>query len=113
MARSARQKITSIGLLSVVLMLPLAAGLLGPARQVTAQQLDELPLERWKDLRENERYQLQVAEKYYREQNWKAAAAEYEKFMSLYERSTGSPYAQLKWSLVQVQLRRQNTAIKE
>lgn len=77
------------------------------------QQLDDLPLERWKELRENERYQLQIAEKYYREQNWKVAAAEYEKFLSLYEMSSGAPYAQLKWSLSQVQLKKQNTAIKE
>ena len=78
-----------------------------------AQSLDELPLDRWKVLRETERYQLQVAEKYYREKNWKVAASEYEKYMSLYERSEAAPYAQLKWSLAQVQLKKQNTAIKE
>jgi len=78
-----------------------------------ASELDELPLESWKQLREVERYQLQIAEKYWREQNWKTAAAEYEKFMELYEKSTGAPFAQLKWSLSQVKLRKQNTAIKE
>jgi len=99
----------------------LAAGLLAvlgqgwdaDRRTASAQQLDDLSLERWKELRENERYQLQIAEKYYRERNWKVAVAEYEKFMSLYEKSSGAPYAQLKWSLGQVHLRKQNTAIKE
>lgn len=78
-----------------------------------ADELDELPLEDWKQLREVERYQLQIAEKYWLEQNWKTAAGEYEKFMELYESSNGAPYAQLKWSLAQVKLRKQNTAIKE
>lgn len=86
--------------------------LLGPLI-VRADELNELPLDAWKQLREVERYQLQIAEKYWREQNYKVAASEYEKFMELYESSTGAPYAQLKWSLCEVQLRQQNTAIKE
>lgn len=80
---------------------------------LAADELDELPLEGWKQLREVERYQLQIAEKYWREQNWITASAEYEKFLELYEKSTAAPYAQLKWSLAQVKLRKQNTAIKE
>ncbi len=78
-----------------------------------AAPLDQLPLDRWAKLREAERYQLQVAEKYYREQNWKIALAEYEKFLSLHEKSEGAPYAQMKWSQCQVQLRKLNTAIKD
>ena len=81
--------------------------------QIFADELDELPLDGWKKLAEVERYQLQIAEKYWREQNWVTAAAEYEKFMELYEKSSGAPFAQLKWSLAQVKLRKQNTAIKE
>lgn len=76
-------------------------------------ELDELPVDGWKELREVERYQLQIAEKYWREQNWSTAASEYEKYMELYEKSTGAPYAQLKWALAQVKLKKQNTAIKE
>jgi tetratricopeptide (TPR) repeat protein len=83
------------------------------ARAALAGPLDEMSLERWAKLREAERYQLNIAEKYYREQNWKVALAEYEKFLTLYERSEGAPYAQLKWSLCQVQLRKLNTAIKD
>jgi tetratricopeptide (TPR) repeat protein len=81
--------------------------------QASADELDDLPLDAWKQLREVERYQLQIAEKYWREQNWNTAAAEYEKFVELYEKSTGAPFAQLKWSLTQVKLKKQNTAIKD
>ena len=34
-----------------------------------AQRLDEMSLDRWKELREVERYQLNIAEKYYREKD--------------------------------------------
>lgn len=78
-----------------------------------AGPLDEMSLERWAKLRETERYQLKIAEKYYNEQNWKVALAEYEKFLTLHEKSEGAPYAQLKWSLCQVRLRKLNTAIKD
>ena len=76
-------------------------------------KLDEMPLPRWALLREVERYQLNVAEKFYREQNWVGAAAEYEKFMSLYETSEGASFAQLKWSMCQVYLKKLNTAVKD
>lgn len=78
-----------------------------------AGPLDEMALDRWAKLREVERYQLQIAEKYYREQNWKTAVGEYEKFMTLYEQSEGAPYCQLKWALCQVHLKKVNTAIKD
>ena len=78
-----------------------------------ADELNELSLDGWKQLKEVERYQLQIADKYFRENNFKIAAAEYEKFLELYESSNGAPYSQLKWSLCQVQLRKQNTAIKD
>jgi len=84
-----------------------------PVAQAGAEQLDELPLDRWKKLREVERYQLNIAEKYYREKNYKIAMNEYEKFLTLYERSEGAPYSQLKWSICLVRQRKQNTAIKE
>ena len=84
-----------------------------PRLATSAGPLDEMALDRWAKLREAERYQLNIAEKYYREQNWKVAYSEYEKFLSLYETSEGAPYAQLKWSLCQVHLRKLNTAIKD
>jgi tetratricopeptide (TPR) repeat protein len=78
-----------------------------------AATLDEMPLERWALLREAERFQMNIAEKYFREGNWKAALSEYEKFLSLYESSEGAPFAQLKWSLCQLNLRKPNAAIKD
>ncbi len=78
-----------------------------------AARLDEMSLERWKKVREAERYQLKIAEKYFREKNWKVAMSEYEKYLTLYERSEAAPYAQLKWSICLVNLRKPNTAIKE
>lgn len=100
------------GLVLVVAMFVMAAmSLLStPAR---AQRLDEMSLERWAKLREVERYQLKIAEKYYRQKDWKIAMAEYEKFLTLYEQSEGAAYSQLKWSLCLVNLRKLNTAIKD
>lgn len=87
--------------------------LLASSPAAWAIRLDELSLDRWGQLREAERYQLNIAEEYFTQQNWKVALAEYEKFLSLYEDSEGAPYAQLKWSLCQIQLRKLNTAIKD
>lgn len=78
-----------------------------------AGPLEEMSLDRWKKLREVERYQLNIAEKYYGEKNWKVAAAEYEKYLTLYERSEAGSYAQLKWSICQSNLKNKNTAISE
>src|SRR5207302_2743304 len=91
--------------LALVLFVAGSAAFAGP--------LDEMSLERWAKLREVERYQLNIAEKYFRESQWKVAGDEYEKFLKLYERSTGAPYAQLKWSMCQIKLRNLNTAIKD
>jgi tetratricopeptide (TPR) repeat protein len=102
--------VVMIGLLSSLMGSPMSGLMTG---RVWGQSLEELPLERWQKLRETERYQLQIAEKYYREQNWKVAAAEYEKFTNLYEKSDGAAFAQMKWALAQVQLKKHNTAIKE
>ena len=82
-----------------------------PALQ--AGKLDQMSLKRWAKLCEVERYQLQIAEDYYTKKDWKVAGAEYEKYLTLYERSEAAPYAQLKWSLCRVKLRKANTAIKE
>ena len=79
----------------------------------SAARLDQMSLDRWKKLREVERYQLKIAEKYFGEKKWKVALAEYEKYLTLYEDSEAAPYSQLKWSLCQRELRKLNTAIKE
>ncbi|MEE2844359.1 MAG: tetratricopeptide repeat protein [Planctomycetota bacterium] len=76
-------------------------------------KLDEMSLERWAKMREVERYQMNIAEKYYKDKKFDVAMSEYEKYLSLYEVSDAASFAQLKWSLCLNQLRKQNTAIKE
>jgi tetratricopeptide (TPR) repeat protein len=78
-----------------------------------AERLDQLELSRYPRIREAERYQLKVAEQLYDKQDWKAAADEYEKFVTLYERSEVASYCQMKWAICQVNLKKLNTAIKE
>jgi tetratricopeptide (TPR) repeat protein len=82
-------------------------------QSANAAKLDELSLDRWAKLREVERYQLKIAEKYYAERNYKVALSEYEKFLELYEQSVGAPYSQLKWSICLVRLKKLNTAVRD
>ena len=84
-----------------------------PGYGLQAGPLDELPLDRWAKLREAERYQMNIAEKFYREKQWKIAASEYEKYLKLYPEGEGSAYAQLKWAMCQAQERQLHTAIRE
>jgi len=99
---------------SIVVALIVTVGLFSISySSAHAQKLDALSLERAKKLREVERYQINIAERYYTQKNWKVAAAEYEKYLTLYERSDAASYSQLKWSLCQVNLRQLNTAIKD
>lgn len=116
MARSPKKQLNSIITISrlarVFCLLGIAATLVSTSR-VQAGSLDEMSLDRWKKLREVERYQLTIAEKYYRVKNWKVAAAEYEKYLTLYESSDAGSYAQLKWSICQSNLKNKNTAITE
>lgn len=78
-----------------------------------SNQLDEMSLERWGQLREVERHQMKVAEKYFRDRDWSVAADEYDKYLTLYEASDAASHALLKWALCQVEMRRQNTAIND
>ncbi|MFT5465770.1 MAG: tetratricopeptide (TPR) repeat protein [Verrucomicrobiales bacterium] len=94
-------------LLFALLLLPAAAD----AARLT--WLEQIPLESYEKMRETERYQLGIAEKYYIKEEYKVALDEYEKFLTLYESSTGAPYAQLMWSHCEAKLRRVNTAIRE
>jgi len=105
---AARSKIELTLVVTVGLII---ASISAPAAR--AEPLDTMSLERWAMLRETERYQLNLADKFYREKKWKIAADEYEKFLRLHERSEGAAYAQLRWSVCQVHLRKLNTAIKD
>ncbi len=76
-------------------------------------KIDEMSLDRWKLLREAERHQMNVAEKYYRERQYKIALAEYEKFVSLYEKSEGASFAQFKWAICLIHQKMLNKAISD
>ena len=80
---------------------------------VKPEKFDEMSLDRWAKLREVERHQLNAADKYFGKGEWKIAITEYEKFLKLYESSEGASYAQMRWSICQVELRKLNTAIKD
>ena len=84
-----------------------------PVCLAQSNQLHEMSLERWGQLREVERHQMKVAEKYFLDRNWSVAADEYDKYLTLYEASDAASHALLKWAICQVQLRRQNTAIND
>ena len=101
--------------LTVLLCLGFTILKIGETKPLQAQtnQLHEMSLERWGQLREVERHQMKVAEKYFLDQNWSVAADEYDKYLTLYEASDGASHALLKWSICQVAMRRQNTAIND
>ena len=67
---------------------------------IAQTKIDEMSLERWAKLREVERYQLNIAEKYFKEKKYDVAMSEYEKYLSLYERSDAASFAQLKWFIM-------------
>ena len=75
--------------------------------------VEQLSIDTFSKMRETERYQLQQAEKFYLRGEYKVALDEYEKYLTLYERSLAAPYAQLMWSHAQVKLRKVNTAVKD
>lgn len=74
---------------------------------------EQIPIESFKGMREVERYQMKVAEKHYLKGEYKIALDEYEKFLGLYETSSGAAYSQLMWSHCLVKLRKVNTAIRD
>jgi len=74
----------------------------------------KLDLERYRQLREAERYQIDLAEKMYHQRNYQAALAEFEKFIRIYQaKSVGSPYAQWMIARCHEHLNNINTAIRE
>ncbi len=80
---------------------------------VSLTYLEQIPAETYAKTREVERNQLKVAEKFYIKGEYKAAASEYEKFITLYKRSRAAPYAQLMWSHCLIKQRRVYTAIRD
>jgi len=74
------------------------------------QQIDVATFEK---MREVERYQIKIAEKHFLKGSFKVALAEYEKFLTLYEKSAGAPYAQLMWSHSLMKLKKPKTALRD
>ncbi|TWU26632.1 Outer membrane protein assembly factor BamD [Novipirellula galeiformis] len=107
MARSSKQR-----LIIAVILTALTVSVGNPL-SAQSHGINEMSLERWAKLREVERHQLKIAEKYFLEKSWSVAADEYDKYLTLYESSDAASYVMLKWSLCQVEMRRQNTAIKD
>ena len=91
----------------------LALTLAAPAAAVALGYLEQIEVETFAEMREVERYQLKIAEKHYSKSEFKIALDEYDKFLTLYEKSAGAPYAQLMWSHCQSKLRFVNTAIRD
>ena len=92
-----------------------AAALLlpGPLTAAKLTWLEQIEVNTFGELRQVERYQLKTAERFYTKGEYAAAAAEYEKFITLYETSAGAPYAQLMWSHCQVKQRKVYTGIRD
>ena len=102
-----KERLTAGVLLAILLTAVL------PFSATALDYLEQIPVETFAKMREVERYQLKVAEKYYTQGNYKVAAVEYEKFITLYERSLAAPYAQLMWSHCLVKQRKVYTAIRD
>lgn len=75
--------------------------------------LEQIDLKSYEAMREVERFQIKVAEKHYTQGNFEVALAEYEKFLTLYEKSPGAPYAQLMWSHSLMHLKKPQTALRD
>lgn len=93
-----------------ILSIVLAFGSFATAALSTLQQIDVKTFEK---MREVERYQIKIAEKHFLKGSFKIALAEYEKFLTLYEKSAGAPYAQLMWSHTMMKLKKPKTALRE
>jgi len=75
--------------------------------------LEQIPVTTFEKMKEVERYQMRIAEKHYTTGDFKTSLAEYEKFLTLYEKSPGAPYAQLMWSHSMMHLKKPKTALRE
>ena len=95
---------------SIIFLLFTALASVSHAALTTMQQIQ---VETFKEMREVERYQIKIAEKHFLSGKFKVALAEYEKFLTLYEKSPGAPYAQLMWSHSMMHLKKPKTALRE
>jgi TolA-binding protein len=118
MARSTRTAAQLI-LLLTILLLPTWSQAADDWNTISArlrrasQDIDVVSTERYAALREAERYQYEVALRYYKAGDWKVAMAECEKYLRLYERSELAPLVQLWWSHCLFHQQKANTAIRD
>jgi len=75
--------------------------------------MQQIEVETFEKMRDVERYQIKIAEKHFLAGKFKIALAEYEKFLTLYEKSPGAPYAQLMWSHSMMKLKKPKTALRD
>lgn len=75
--------------------------------------LERIPIATFEKMKEVERYQMRIAEKHYTNGDFKTSLAEFEKFLTLYEKSPGAPYAQLMWSHSMMHLKKPKTALRD
>ena len=95
---------------------PLACAFLlatATASRAALSPLEQIQVATFEKMREVERYQIRIAEKHYTNGEFKTALAEYEKFLTLYEKSPGAPYAQLMWSHAMMHLKKPKTKMQE
>jgi TolA-binding protein len=84
-----------------------------PTAFAALSPLEQIQVATFEQMRDVERYQIKIAEKHYLDGEFKIALAEYEKFLTLYEKSPGAPYAQLMWSHTMMHLKKPKTAMRE
>mgnify|MGYP001986181990 FL=1 len=87
--------------------------LLSPTAFAALSPIEQIQIATFEKMRDVERYQIKIAEKHYTKGEYKIALAEYEKFLTLYEKSPGAPYAQLMWSHAMMHLKKPKTAMRE
>ncbi|PQJ28318.1 hypothetical protein BSZ32_07200 [Rubritalea profundi] len=85
---------------------------LSPLSNGARSSLQQIQVETFEKMRSMERYQMKIAEKHFLSGNFKVALAEYEKFLTLYEKSPGAPYAQLMWSYSMMKLKKPKSALR-
>lgn len=93
--------------------LPLCLVLVATLAHGGLSNLEQIDLKSYEAMREVERYQMKVAEKHYTQGRFEVALAEYEKFLTLYEKSSGASYAQLMWSHSMMKLKKPQTALRD
>ena len=102
------KKTIKITIILIISLLPLTST---PAANLS--WTEQIEVDTFGSLRQVERYQLKTAEKFYTKGEFAAAAAEYEKYITLYETSNGAAYAQLMWSHCLINQRKVYTGIRD